>query len=99
MVNALGAAMDADLVAEGPAGPEKLVNEDGSPAEGYVLESDDDAWEYREIPETGTWLFFVMPQGSGFAVAWRAEIADGVADGTGTGSGADTPVGDLALSE
>lgn len=99
VTHALGASMDSTLVLEGAAGEPVLVNADGSAATGYVLEQDDpDEWRRREIPASGTFLFFVVPQDSGFAVVWRTPSQNDTASGEGTSTGADIAIAELAIA-
>lgn len=101
VVDALGATMDADVIVEGPAGPPFLVNEDGSPAVGYVMsqDGDPDAWQRQELPDSGSWLYFVMPHAGRFSVVWRAEVIDGTATGDGTIDGTDVATAGLTIRE
>ena len=97
--DALGAAMDSEMLLVAAAGPARLVDDAGNPSSDYVLsDGDPDGWEQRSVPSDGTWLFFTRPNGDDEVIVWRATIEGESASGEGTVEGASTPLDDLRVT-
>ena len=93
VIDSLGEEMGPLVSVVGLSGPERLVHEDGTPAEGWVLSDAPPAQTMLPAPGAGARVFFAFAHEGQMRLSWTAPIAGDMALGEGTSA----PAGDVAL--